>query len=57
MGGSGSMNLSYHYKDSTEGDIWNNARFRTPDQEFVNFNVRIRQTTPTGTLTCRREIF
>ena len=39
MGGSGSMNLSYHYKDSTEGDIWNNARFRTPDQEFVNFNA------------------
>jgi hypothetical protein len=39
MGGSGSMNLSYHYKDSTEGDIWNNSRFRTPDQEFVNFNA------------------
>ena len=39
MGGSGSMNLSYHFKDSTEGDIWNNARFRTPDQEFVNFNA------------------
>jgi hypothetical protein len=39
MGGSGSMNLSYHYKDSTEGDIWNNTRFRTPDQEFVNFNA------------------
>ena len=39
LGGSGSMNLSYHYKDSTEGDIWNNARFRTPDQEFVNFNA------------------
>ena len=41
MGGSGSMNLSYHYKDSTEGDIWNNARFRTPDQEFVNFNANV----------------
>ena len=39
MGGSGSMNLSYHYKDSTEGDIWNNARFRTPDQEFFNMNA------------------
>ncbi len=39
MGGSGSMNLSYRYTDVTEGDIFNNSRFRTPDQEFVNFNA------------------
>jgi outer membrane receptor protein involved in Fe transport len=39
MGGSGTVNLSYHYKDETEGDIFNNDRFRTPDQEYVNFNA------------------
>ena len=33
------MNLSYRYTDVTEGDIFNNSRFRTPDQEFVNFNA------------------
>ena len=39
MGGSGTVNLSYHYKDEVEGDIFNNDRFRTPDMEYFNFNV------------------
>ena len=39
MGGSGTVNLSYHYKDEFEGDIYNNARFKTPDSEFLNFNA------------------
>ena len=39
MGGSGTVNLSYHYKDETEGDIYNNDRFRTPDMEYFNFNA------------------
>ena len=39
FGGSGSMNLSYRYSDSVEGDIFNNARFKTPASEIFNFNV------------------
>ena len=39
MGGSGTVNLSYHYKDEVEGDIFNNDRFRTPDMEYFNFNA------------------
>jgi outer membrane receptor protein involved in Fe transport len=39
MGGSGTINLSYRYTDEIEGDIFNNARFRVPDSEFVNFNA------------------
>ncbi|URQ73706.1 TonB-dependent receptor plug domain-containing protein [SAR86 cluster bacterium] len=39
MGGSGTINLSYRYTDSTEGDIWNNSRHRTPASEFFNFNA------------------
>ena len=39
FGGSGTINLSYHYKDEVEGDIFNNDRFRTPDQEFFNMNA------------------
>ena len=39
LGGSGTINLSYRYTDATEGDIWNNARHRTPASEFVNFNA------------------
>ena len=39
FGGSGTINLSYHYKDAVEGDIFNNDRFRTPDQEFFNMNA------------------
>ena len=39
LGGSGTINLSYRYTDETEGDIWNNARHRTPASEFFNFNA------------------
>jgi hypothetical protein len=39
LGGSGTINLSYRYTDEVEGDIWNNARHRTPASEFFNFNA------------------
>jgi outer membrane receptor protein involved in Fe transport len=38
-GGSGSFNLSYHYKDLTFGDIYNLSRFATPDREYFNLNA------------------
>ena len=38
-GGSGGINLSYHYKDKTFGDIFNNERFAVPDVEYFNLNA------------------
>jgi outer membrane receptor protein involved in Fe transport len=38
-GGSGSLNLSYHYKDKTYGDIFNAERYSVDDTEYFNFNA------------------
>ena len=39
MGGSGSITLSYHYKDKTYGDIFNAERYAIPDTEYFNLNA------------------
>ena len=39
MGGSGSITLSYHYKDKTFGDIFNAERYAIPDTEYINLNA------------------
>ncbi len=38
-GGSGLINLSYHYKDKTFGDSFNNERYASPDTEYFNLNA------------------
>ena len=38
-GGSGSLNLSYHYKDKIYGDIFNAERYSVDDTEYFNFNA------------------
>ena len=38
-GGSGAINLSYHYKDEVQGDLFNNARYAAPDTEYFNLNA------------------
>ena len=38
-GGSGAVNLSYHYKDVVQGDLFNNPRYAAPDTEYFNLNA------------------
>ena len=38
-GGSGAINLSYHYKDVVQGDLFNNSRYASPDTEYFNLNA------------------
>ena len=38
-GGSGAINLSYHYKDEVQGDLFNNSRYASPDTEYFNLNA------------------
>ena len=38
-GGSGSLNLSYHYKDKVYGDFFNAERYAVNDTEYFNFNA------------------
>ena len=38
-GGSGAINLSYHYKDEVHGDLFNNTRYLAPDTEYFNLNA------------------
>ena len=38
-GGSGMLNLSYHYKDESFGDFFNSSRYTSPSTEYFNFNA------------------
>ena len=38
-GGSGMLNLSYHYKDDYFNDFFNTTRYTTPSTEYFNFNA------------------
>ena len=38
-GGSGMLNLSYHYKDAYFNDFFNTPRFTSPSTEYFNFNA------------------
>ena len=38
-GGSGMLNLSYHYKDDYFNDFFNTTRYTTPSSEYFNFNA------------------
>ena len=38
-GGSGMLNLSYHYKDDYFNDFFNTPRFTSPSTEYFNFNA------------------
>ena len=38
-GGSGMLNLSYHYKDDYFNDFFNTARYTSPSTEYFNFNA------------------
>ena len=38
-GGSGMLNLSYHYKDDYFNDFFNTTRYTSPSTEYFNFNA------------------
>jgi hypothetical protein len=38
-GGTGAVRLGYSFKDSFEGDIYNNKRFTTGAQEYIDLNA------------------